>query len=245
MSNLTRKILLTLKNYFNLPIEVPNENNLNEQELLYANYFHDSINGSNWLIEKSFCPTKGAANYSFLFLLYNALEYSNPNNILEFGLGQTSKITTQYINNKNQQGKLTIVESDLEWIEFFKKNLSITENITIEQTNTERTTDNSLKYQNNYISDLNQKYDFIIIDGPLGVNQSTPRSNILELIPQNINENFVIILDDYERKGEKNTANLIFQKLRENKINFTYSEQFGMKKQLLITSINFKHLHWM
>lgn len=243
MSNLTRKILLTIKNYFNLPIEIPIENNLNEQELLYANYFHDCINNSTWLQDKSFCPTKGAANYSFLFLLYNALEYSNPINILEFGLGQTSKITTQYINNKNQQGKLTIVESDLEWIEFFKKNLSITENITIKQTNTERTNNNSLKYQNSYITD--NKYDFIIIDGPVGINQTTPRSNILELIPNNLSKNFVIILDDYERKGEQNTANLLFQKLRKNKINFTYSEQFGMKKQLLITSLNYKHLHWM
>lgn len=35
----------------------------------YSNVFKDTINDSEWLINKSFSPNKSASNYSFLYFL--------------------------------------------------------------------------------------------------------------------------------------------------------------------------------
>ncbi len=213
-------------------------------EVLYANYFHDCIKNSNWLLNQTFRPSKGAANYSFLFLLFNVLENSNVKNILELGLGQSSKVTTQYVKNKCPEAKLTIIDNNKNWIDTFAPTLDKSSNIKIELRDIEKLPDKSLRYKAENFVQKNEKFDLVIIDGPLGMSQKTPRSNILDLIPDNLSDNFIIILDDYERAGEKHTAKLIFKKLKALNINFNTSVTSGMKRQLLITSGECGYLHW-
>lgn len=45
-----------------------------------------------------------------------------PKNILELGLGQTTKLTSQYANHFDDV-KLTVFETDEDWIEVFSENL--------------------------------------------------------------------------------------------------------------------------
>ncbi len=221
-----------------------NMTNLILNELLYANYFHDCIKESKWLIKQDFCPSKGAANYSFLFLLFNTLENYNPQNILEFGLGQSSKITTQYVYNKQPNAKLTIIDNNKTWIEVFSKKLSLSKNTQIELKELETLANNSIRYKQAGLVNENEKFDLVIVDGPLGVNQETPRTNIINLIPKNLAKEFIIIIDDYERKGEQNTVKLLLKKLNDLKIKHATSVISGMKKQILITSEHCKYLHW-
>ena len=84
----------------------------------------------------------------------------------------------------------------------------------------------------------------IVIDGPFGFDRIYPRTNILDLIPNNLAKNFVIILDDAERDGERNTAKLIFEKLEANNIKYLKSYKTGIKTQLLITSTDYNFIHW-
>ena len=219
-----------------------NENNIMLKELLYANYFHDCIKNSDWLTNQAFRPSKGAANYSFLYLLFNILENYSPQNILEFGLGQSSKITTRYAKNKQPSAKLTIIDNNKNWIDVFSQGLELSANTKIELKETETIENKSIRYKLAFPED--EKFDFIIVDGPLGAKQKTPRTNILDLIPQNLAEKFIIIIDDYERKGEQNTAKMLFSKLDSLNIKHASSVTSGMKKQLLITSEHCKFLHW-
>ncbi len=221
-----------------------NENNRLLKENLYANYFQDSIKDSKWLLNQSFCPSKGAANYSFLFLLFNILDNSNLQNILELGLGQSSKITSQYAKNKNPNVKLTIIDNNKDWIDTFSPKLDLSENTKIELRELTTLPDGSLKYQSENFVKPDEKFDFIVIDAPCGVEQLFPRSNILDLIPDNLSDNFIIILDDFERTGEQNTAKHLFAKLNKLNIKFIKSEISGMKKQLLVTSEHYQFLHW-
>ena len=80
------------------------------------------------------------------------------------------------------------------------------------------------------------KYDFVLIDGPYGYNSVYPRMNILDLIPNNLASDFVIILDDAERQGERNTVQLIFNKLNESGVKYSYKFRGALKTQLVITS---------
>lgn len=219
---------------------------LQNNELIYANVFNSSISNSEWLKDKSFSLIKGASNYSFMYCLYYILDEIKPENILEFGLGQTSKMTTQYAKHFNKN--LKIVDHNQEWIDVFSKNIDLNDKTKIYHKNlidVEIEGVTSDKYESLEDITLNNKFDLIIIDGPIGVKRKYPRTNILDLIPNNINpDNFIIILDDAERDGETNTANFIFKKLEENNVSYIKSYKVGLKTQLVITSLQYEFLKW-
>jgi len=83
----------------------------------------------------------------------------------------------------------------------------------------------------------NQKFDLIIIDGPVGGGKNLPRSNILDLIKNGcIAKDFIIIFDDAERGGEKTTISKAKELLTAQKIDFFSFERSGIKRQHIITS---------
>lgn len=224
-----------------------NQIKLLERENFYANVLRDCTYNSNWLIDKAFTLTGGAANYSLIFTLFKILEDIEPSNILEFGLGQTSKVTTQYVINKNPQADLTIIEHDQDWINIFSKKLALNEKIRICQKDLINAVINDTEIDKYApLDDIigNKKFNLIIIDGPFGYDRIYPRTNILDLIPNNLADNYIIVLDDVERTGEQNTAKLIFEKLEQNNIEYIKSYKQGLKRQLLITSPNYKFIHW-
>ena len=220
---------------------------IQNDELIYTNVFNSSILNSKWLKDKSFMLIKGASNYSFMFNLYYILDEIKPENILEFGLGQTSKMTTQYANYFDKS--LKIVDHNSEWIDIFSKKLNLSDRVNIIHKNLINVEINEVvsdKYE--LLDDItsNNKFDLIIIDGPIGVKRKYPRTNVLDLIPNNIDsKKFIIILDDAEREGETNTANLIFKKLEDNNIKYLKSYKVGLKTQLIITSEQYEFLKWM
>ncbi|MCC7553816.1 MAG: hypothetical protein KO202_04890 [Methanobacteriaceae archaeon] len=220
------------------------ENKKYTREILYSINFNDTIRESEWLIKKNFSLNKSSSSYSFLYVLFRILDEINPKNILELGLGQSSKITSQYANFFDSN--LLIIESDKEWIVNFSKNLLLSNNSKILEVPTEYfefNSSNNLRYKDfsNEISD--KKFDLIIIDGPYGYNQEYPRSNVWNLV-NNIDKEFIIIVDDYERVGEQNTVNELFKIFNENNINYKTVEFEGIKKQLVIYSPKYKFVSW-
>lgn len=218
------------------------------KELLHSQIFNNLISNLEWIHKKDFIPTEGAATYSFLYILLLILEQVSPKNILEFGMGQTSKLTTDYATYKNNTANLCIIDHDKCWIEYFSKQLSEhNDNVSIilkDLCKFELNGVMSDKYEN--LSDItdNKKYDLIIIDGPYGYDRKYPRTNIIDLIPQNLSEDFIIILDDAERSGEKNTAQLIFNKLKENGIKYYTKYRVATKTQLVITSESYRYINF-
>lgn len=226
---------------------------LNE-ELLYGFVFNDTIRNSEWLKKNDFSLIKGAANYSLAYLLYRILNDASPNNILELGLGQSSKITTQYANHFTDT-KLTIMDGSEDWINGFCENLIITDNIDIvnmDLENCEFGGKINLRFKDmlNVVKD--EKFDFIIVDAPQGfyndgkwdIFYEYPRSNIFELIPNNLADDFIIIFDDYQRKGEKKTARHVEKLLQENNIDYYTYSPHAFKDQLLIFTEKYRLVGW-
>ena len=147
------------------------------------------------------------------------------------------------------------MESDKDWIENFSKNLEITDNIQIVNLNVE-----TFEYNNTInlrFTDIDQiveseKYDLIIIDAPRGFMEKDgknelldySRANIWQLIPSNLADDFIIIMDDYERKGERNTMNHAKELLKENnKEIFSYTAK-GLKTQHAIFTEKYRFISW-
>ena len=80
------------------------------------------------------------------------------------------------------------------------------------------------------------QYDFISIDGPWG-SKKMSRIDILPYIPQCLGESFCIMLDDYERAGEKNMIHELEISLRNNKVGY-YKAVYGLEKQFCVITSN-------
>ena len=235
-------------------LNINHSEELINNELKYAFVFNDTIKNSKWLKEKDFSLVNSAANYSFMYSLYRILNDAQPKNILELGLGQTTKLTSQYAKYFDD-AKLTVLESDEDWIENFSKNLEITDNIQIVNLNVE-----TFEYNNTInlrFKDIDkivesEKYDLIIIDAPRGFMEKDgknelldySRANIWQLIPSNLSDDYIIIMDDYERKGEQNTMDHAKELLKENnKEIYSYTAK-GLKTQHAIFTEKYRFISW-
>lgn len=188
-------------------------------EPYWANVYHDTINNTNWLNNKSVSPGRWAVSYVVLYVLYRILDEIKPQSILECGLGQSSKLTIQYADS--HKADLTICENNSDWLSFFQRQFPTadiytkildTEMINVVPGYESRTYvgfDNVIK---------NKKFDFVLIDGPLG-SQHYSRPEVLSVV-NNLDKSFVILMDDMNRVCEQETFEALKNKLRENNIDF-------------------------
>ena len=213
------------------------------QELNFADLLHDSTSNSPWLKDKNFALYGWAANYSFIYTLFRILDNVKPAHILEMGLGQTSVLTSQYVANNNHEAKLDIIENDESWIKVYEPKLAKSQNIKLHQCDIEFIDYDgaqSRKYKEINKITKDKKYNLIIVDGPFGGGQKLPRSNIVELVEHNLAQDFIIIFDDAERKGEQNTIAQTKAKLTELGIEFGTQQRDALKSQYLIFSKSYE-----
>lgn len=213
-----------------------------QRELYYATRFHDSVIDSPWLIYRNFSLGGWAADYGLMYTIFRTLNEMRPMNILEFGLGQTSKMVHQYARYFNACA--TTCEHDEKWIESFKKSKDgdYPVNIQLMKLQTiERKGYNTLTYEGYSRLFSNQKFDLILVDGPFG-SAHFSRSQIIDLAKDNLAFHFCIIIDDYEREGEQETVKEVQNVLNEKKISFHCRVYSAEKQHIIICSSDFVFL---
>lgn len=198
-----------------------------QRENLWAVIFNNTISGSTWLIDQTFSPGRWAMGYSALYILYRVLEQFNPHHILELGLGQSTKMITQYAE-QNKNIEHFVVEHDNTWIEFFKKNNTIsskTNIICLDREFISFKDATGVRVFKDFKSTFEPyKFDLIVIDAPLGGDMKKyARIDVLSLIETSLCEQFVLMLDDVNRMAERNTMDEISHRL--SKANIIYSQK--------------------
>lgn len=195
-----------------------------QDELYWAQIYNNTVSGSTWLKDNSFCLGRWAVGYPFLYALYRVLNEWKPKRILELGLGQTTKMIGQYAAN-NQEIEHIIIEQDKDWIEFFTKGVfSLPQNSNIIQHDYEfipYKSQKDVRVFSDFANQINNKsFDLICIDAPIG-SKVYSRIDILKLLPACLPNSFVLMMDDYNRIGEQNTIKDIKSCLDNNKINYS------------------------
>ena len=138
-------------------------------EIYWGMVFNNAIANSTWLLNKSFYPGRWAAGYPLLYILYRIYNDIKPSNILELGLGESTKLLYQYYK-ANPTCTIKIIEQDREWLDFFCNEFydisGYTSLIEIKKT---IISDFEVNEYDNLISHIDGKqYDFICVDGPKG-----------------------------------------------------------------------------
>jgi len=82
-----------------------------------------------------------------------------------------------------------------------------------------------------------KRFDFISIDAPLGSDMKEySRIDILQILPASLGKDFVIMIDDIDRSGEKHTVIEIEECLTKHKINYRVGKYSGKKDCVLISA---------
>ena len=216
------------------------------EESLWADIFNQTVNDSIWLKNKTFSPGRWAVGYPYLYVMYRVLNEIKPTNILELGLGVSTKIIGQYAAHYNNINHI-VVENDSEWIDFFNRDFKLSNNTKIEQLDWVfepfEEADSVRVFDNFQARFSNKKFDFISIDAPLGGDMKKyARIDVCRLLPHCLKESFVIMIDDYERIGEKNTVEKMKEELNNAGIKFKTGVYSGKKDLLIFTSEDLKFL---
>jgi hypothetical protein len=212
------------------------------EELEWAHIFHDSIRGNKNSEQVRIHPGRWAANYSFLYILVRVLNDVRPSKILEFGLGESSKLISTYAEENKDLKKYDIIEHDNYWVSSFKSRFRMTEKARLEifQLATKKINSCDVLVYDKLYHKKYVEYDLYIVDGPFGSDKYS-RIEIYEIFKLKKKEDdFIIIFDDYNRDGEKQTIELLMEYFRNNKIDFYCARFNGVKSQLVITSSRYK-----
>ena len=197
-----------------------------------AKLLKKAVENCKWLKYKSFKPGFWAMDNAALYTLFHILDSGKPKKIMEFGLGQSSKMVHQYALFSENAAAVTI-EHNREWAAAFCKDLPEELKINIHYFDIENISmhgHETLTYKN--IAGIwgEGGYDFIIVDGPFG-SKHYSRSQIITIAEYGLPEQFCIFMDDTERRGEKETVKEISKVLGEKGINHWITEYKGIRKR--------------
>lgn len=215
-------------------------------ETVWSCVWHDTVVDSEWLLDKKFSPGRWAVGYQYLYALYRVLNEYRPENILELGLGQSTKMIGQYAEY-NKETNHIVVEHDAGWEEFYKNNNAMCERTTVMHMDLkyEKFMDaEDIAFYDGFETKLkDMKFDFISIDAPFGSgHQEYARVDTLKIIPQCLAERFVIMIDDYNRLGEQAMVELMKSKLENSGISYCCGKYSGEKDTYIIVSEDYKFL---
>ena len=205
------------------------------KEILFAQYFRDSIQDSTWIHDKGFSAYAGAANYSLLYKLFKILDVVRPEAVLEFGLGQTTKMTSQYAE-ANDKAKVVVIDDDPEWVGIYKKQTTLPKNLKLVTVGLQ-----DFKHDGETLQKMSEyaglekvlgksKFNLVIVDGPIGYDKEYSRTNVVSLVG-NLADTWVVVFDDAERPGEQRTMDLFREKLNEKSLKYSEFEVTGSKTQ--------------
>ena len=222
-----------VKKYF---IDVHNQND----ELIWAKTWDDTKKGIQWIDDMpAISPGRWAVGYNYLYVMTRVLNELKPHSILEFGLGISSTLVSYYLKSQNfPDARHVIIEHDKDWAAFYTKNKRITDesHICFHDVSQHKYKGNDYNaYDGLDRSIASSRFSVISIDGPIG-SDIYSRRDILQFLPDILEDSFVIIMDDTQRKGENKTLQDIKDKLHNSGISYCNGAYAGMSECSVITS---------
>ena len=204
-------------------------------EINWANCFHDSIRGYKKIEDLNLNIGRWAGGYPFFYCLFRVLNQPRTLNVLEMGLGESSKFISIYLSSYSKKSKHIILEHNIEWKEHYLRLNRLTNNSEVLLSELEVIDNEPCSYEEIKNIDGND-FNVFVVDGPIGT-KTHSRVDICKVIDDfKQNKSFVILIDDTNRQGEKNTLDNAFQILREKNIEFFTKDINGVKQCTLITS---------
>jgi predicted O-methyltransferase YrrM len=175
-----------------------------------------------------------AASPDFLCSIIKTIIESKPNYILETGCGVSTLVMAYTIENYSLNSKITCLEHDKQYADRINHLIGLhglsgyVDIVYAPLANTKVDQKNYMWY------DLSQKYipndiDMLVIDGPPADSNPIARYPAIPLLWGKIRNKCAIMLDDYEREGEKKVVEMWL-----NNFKLKISEEYNYDKGLVV-----------
>ncbi len=216
------------------------------QEILWARIWDDTCRDKEWIKGlPGIFPGRCAVGYNYIYIMTRILDSVEPHAVLDLGLGISSTLISAWFKHSQfEDGCHTIVEQDTRWANFYlKKNkLSPCSKLIITECVEKKYKGNIVNAYKDFKKNISGKqYNVISIDGPWGSGHYS-RRDIVPLLPDILTKDFVIIMDDSNRIGEKETIEEIINVLEKNGIKTEIGLYHGETDCTLICSSDYKFL---
>jgi hypothetical protein len=218
------------------------KNLLQLQELEWAHVYHDSIRGKKWLENTPLNIGRWAGNYAFFYVLNRILNDFEPKSIIEFGLGESSKFVSVYIDNQLKDTQHVIIEHDTAWLHNFNAHfkLSPTSQVKICPLTTLKINAAEVNAYKDLQLHIKQKFDVYLVDGPFG-SLHYSRYDIVHIAETFLEKDeFVIVIDDYNRRGEQETVEALINVFKKKNIKIFKGIYTGNKSVCVLGTEKYK-----
>jgi len=212
------------------------------QELEWAHVYHDSIRGKVHLENLPLNIGRWAGNYAFFYLLNRIMSDAKPQRILEFGLGESSKFITVCLEQELKSGFHHIIEQSSEWATAFNSRfeLSAYSKVSVCPLVKKQINGHEVNSYEGLAEEVSGIFDLYLVDGPFG-SPHFSRYDILAVAERlKPSDEFIIVIDDYDRIGEQETAKALEVLFEEKQIK-AYTKVFtGIKKVWLLATPKYR-----
>ena len=202
------------------------------REVIYRSLFLREL--SFLAIADTFYPVGSAANHSLLYLVARAMRNFEFKNVVELGAGQTTLLIDQVMKSRTLSSKVQTLEHDRFWAD------SIQKQVAHPIARTDLRPLRNPEYQG-LAYDFSPvevgPIDFLLVDGPPAYDKANRHARLgaLDLVERLGNE-FVVVVDDAHRPGERTLVRLLKDVLRKRKINFYIGEVRALKTQAVFAT---------
>jgi len=205
---------------------------LQGRELVYQNIVHRDLDRLG--ISRPFYPLRSAASYSYLYLLLRLAQDHQSLRILELGAGQSTLLLSEFMGQQVQA--LTTLEHDADWAALIGDQV---------RTSMHHAPLDKRQFAGHDFSGYDpsllageEPYNVLLVDGPRGSRQKS-RWTALEFLEQSLAEEFIVIFDDAERRGELQTIAQALQLLDARGARYGVHLTRSVNSQFLIASPKF------
>ena len=201
------------------------------RELLYERLFSNGL--SRLELENRYYPTGFAANFSLMYILLRCISELPVQRVVELGCGQSTLLFDALRQLRPME--ITTLEHDRVWARRMRQHVEheITCANLVWRVVAERRT---LVYDTD--AGLGASPDLLLIDGPQGGSRHS-RWAALQWIEHGLGDDFIIVFDDAERRGEIDTIEKTLSLLGTQGRNFRTRFYYGIKWQFVIAAGRF------
>lgn len=207
-------------------------------EQVYQQNYLSLAEQTSWLQDVPVASAKGGtANYSLLYALLSLLRGNGFTNVLEIGVGASTKVVTQWANSN--EGSSTHIDHDEEWLSRSARDDKRASWIHADLI-PKKVAGHSIRWYD--LEPPAERFDLVLVDGPPAWNKENRfyRLGFLDWISEVLSDEFVILIDDASRPGEAKLNRLCADRLRESGIQFGESSLHGADSQAIIASPGFR-----
>jgi hypothetical protein len=191
-------------------------------------------------IEDTFYPIGSAANHGLLYTITRAFTQFPIRNVLELGCGQSTLLLTALTGKLNEPAAIRSVEQDRQWADSLRS--EVRHEIVVSKLVPKTVRGYPIRYYADGYLDRTKTYDLVIVDGPTvdGVNGTMSRLGCLEVVEMVLAADFIVIVDDAERKGEGMLVDLMRLHFKSLGVPFGETSIIAAKRQHIFSGGKFQ-----